>query len=49
MAEALKANFTVTALQLGWNSIGADGAGHLAKALMTNTGLTSLQLDSSGI
>ena len=49
LAEALKANATLTSLGLRYNKIGAEGAEEIAEALKVNTGLTSLNLGNNDI
>ena len=44
LAEALRANQTLTTLTLVWNRIGDEGAGRLADALAVNSTLSSLNL-----
>ncbi|KAF9944254.1 hypothetical protein BGZ70_004873, partial [Mortierella alpina] len=49
IAEVLKTNSTLTALDLTNNSSGDSGAGVLAEALKTNTTLSSLSLNNNNI
>ncbi|KAF9201931.1 hypothetical protein BGZ59_002435, partial [Podila verticillata] len=47
LAKTLRANSTLTILNLQSNSIGANGAQALAEALKTNSTLTTLNLDNN--
>jgi len=49
LAEALKTNTSVTSINLGFNSIGAEGMKALAEALKTNTSVTSIDLRCNSI
>jgi hypothetical protein len=44
LADAVKANTTVTSIDLRLNGIGAEGASALADALLVNTSVTRIQL-----
>ncbi|KAL0243286.1 hypothetical protein GEMRC1_005847 [Eukaryota sp. GEM-RC1] len=49
LIEALKTNSTITSLELGSNSIGAEGAGALAESLKVNASVTSVNLWNNSI
>ncbi|KAF9176809.1 hypothetical protein BGZ51_009621 [Haplosporangium sp. Z 767] len=49
LAEALKANSTLTTLNLKWDSIGDNGAQALSEALKANSTLTILSLERNSI
>mmetsp|Transcript_37306 Transcript_37306/g.92846 ORF Transcript_37306/g.92846 Transcript_37306/m.92846 type:complete len:110 (-) Transcript_37306:9-338(-) len=49
LASALRANTTLTKLDLGYNEIGAVAAQHIAEALEVNATVTKLDLRSNAI
>ena len=49
LSKALKANFSLTSLNLKGNSVGEDGASSLSKALKANSSLTDLNLSHNRI
>ena len=49
LSKALKANSSVTSLNLGGNFVGEDGASSLSKALKANSSLTNLNLSLNSI
>ncbi|KAL0243362.1 hypothetical protein GEMRC1_005923 [Eukaryota sp. GEM-RC1] len=49
LIEALKTNTSVTSVNLGYNSIGAEGARALAEALKVNVSVTSVNLSYNSI
>ena len=49
LSEVLAVNSTLTNLDLGWNSIGKEGATSLSQALTVNSTLTSLNLRYNSI
>ena len=49
LSKALKANSSLTSLNLGGNFVGEDGASSLSKALKANSSLTNLNLSQNSI